>query len=70
LIGKTTEEKGHSVYDQIFELQISYFDTKTTFKQRIKVKNKGNFIIIAEIEYMTCSGSKCVLGFEDIEFEI
>ena len=70
LIGTTTEEKGHTAYDPTFELNIKYFDTKATFKQRIKVKTKNKFNIIGEIEFMTCNESKCVTGYEDIEFKI
>lgn len=70
LIGSTTEGKGHTVYDPTFKLNIKYFDTKATFRQRIKVKNKNNFKIIGEIEFMTCNDSNCVLGYGDIEFKI
>ncbi|WP_299397187.1 protein-disulfide reductase DsbD domain-containing protein [uncultured Gelidibacter sp.] len=70
LIGNTTEGKGHTVYDPIFKMNVKYFDTKVTFKQRIKVKNKNNFQIIGEIEYMTCNDLNCVLGYTDIEFKI
>lgn len=70
LIGNPTEEKGHTVYDPIFKMNIKYFDNKVTFKQRIKVKNKNRFKILGEIEYMTCNDSNCVLGYGDIEFKI
>ncbi len=70
LIGSTTEEKGHTVYDPVFKMKIKYFDTKAIFIQRIKVKNKNNLKIIGEIEYMTCNDSNCVPGYGDIEFKI
>ena len=70
LIGNTIEEKGHTVHDPVFNLKIKYFETKTTFKQRIKVKNKNPFKIIGEIEFMTCNNSSCVPGYGDIEFKI
>ncbi len=70
LIGSITEEKGHTIYDPVFKLKIKYFDTKTTFKQRIKLNNKNRFKIIGEIEFMTCNDSNCVPGYGDIEFEI
>jgi thiol:disulfide interchange protein DsbD len=70
LVGSTTEEKGHTVFDPIFELNIKYFDTKATFKQRIKLKTKSSFNIIGEIEFMTCNDSNCVPGYGDIEFKI
>lgn len=69
LVGSTTEEKGHTVYDPVFKLKIKYFDTKTTFKQRIKLNNKNSFKIIGEIEFMTCNDSNCVPGYGDIEFK-
>ena len=70
LIGSTTEEKGQTVYDPTFKLKIKYFDTKATFRQRIKVKNKNKFKIVGEIEFMTCNDSNCVPGYGDIEFKI
>ena len=70
LIGKTIEEKGHTVYDTTFKLNVKYFDTKATFKQRISVKKKSSFKIIGEIEFMTCNDSNCVPGYGDIEFKI
>jgi thiol:disulfide interchange protein DsbD len=70
LIGNTTEEKGHTVYDTVFKLNVKYFDTKATFRQRIKVKNSSSFKIIGEIEFMTCNDSNCVPGYGDIEFKI
>lgn len=70
LIGATTEDKGHTAYDPTFGLNIKYFDTKATFIQRIKVKTKNKFSILGEIEYMTCNDSKCVTGYDDIEFKI
>ena len=70
LIGSTTEEKGRTVYEPVFEMNIKYFENKAIFKQRIKVKNKNNFKIIGEIEFMTCNDSNCVPGYGDIEFKI
>lgn len=69
LIGSTTEEKGHTVYDPVFKMEIKYFDTNATFKQRIRVKSNTNFKIIGEVEFMTCNDSNCVPGYGDIEFK-
>jgi len=70
LIGTTTEEKGHVVYDPVFELDIKYFNTKATFRQRIKVKNKNKLKINVEIEFMTCNDANCITGYDDVEFNI
>jgi len=68
LIRSTSEEKGHTVFDPIFKMNIKYFDIKATFKQRIKLKNNNSFKIIGEIDFMTCNDSNCVPGYGDIEF--
>jgi len=70
LIGNTKEEEGNTVYDTTFEMKIKYFDTKASFKQRVKVKNSSAFKILGEIEFMTCNDSNCVLGYDDFEFKI
>ncbi len=70
LIGKVKEDKGHTVYDQFFKIEVKYFDTNAVFRQRIKVKNKEPFNILGEIEFMTCDDTKCVFGYDDFEFDI
>ena len=70
LVGDTSEEQGHVVYDPVFKLKIKYFEAKTTFKQRIKLKNKNHFKIIGEIEFMACDDSACFPGYGDMEFKI
>ena len=37
LIGKTTEEKGLTVNDPVFEMRITYFENKADFEQKIKL---------------------------------
>ncbi len=70
LVEATSEEKGHVVFDPVFELNIKYFDTKATFKQRIKVTNKKQLTINVEIEFMTCNDANCITGYDDVEFTI
>lgn len=69
LIGNTSEEKGRTVHDPTFKMEIKSFKNKATFKQMIKVKNKDSKII-AEIEFMSCNDSQCLNGYSDIEFQI
>ncbi|MDO9276011.1 MAG: protein-disulfide reductase DsbD family protein, partial [Lutibacter sp.] len=60
LIGKTTEEKGHTVHDPVFDMEIKYFENKATFKQRVKVSNQNAFKILGEVEFMVCDDSSCL----------
>lgn len=58
--GNTIEDKGHVVNDPVFNMQITYFEKKATFIQRIKVKNKKPFQIKANVEFMACDDTKCL----------
>lgn len=68
LIGKTSEEKGETVYDPNFEMELKYFSDVALFKQKIKLKNNKPFKITGELEYMACDEKQC-LPPEFIEFE-
>lgn len=58
--GNTKEEEGIVVDDPIYEMKIKYFINKTTFKQRIKVKNKTPFQIKGYVEFMVCNDTRCL----------
>ena len=60
LVGKTSEEKGHTVHDPVFEMEIKYFDNKAIFKQRIKISTQNAVKIIGEVEFMVCDDSSCL----------
>ncbi|HEY9168411.1 MAG TPA: cytochrome c biogenesis protein CcdA [Lutibacter sp.] len=60
IVGKTSEEKGHTVHDAVFDMKIKYFENKAVFKQRIKTNNSAAFKIIGEVEFMVCDDSSCL----------
>lgn len=60
VVGKTSEEKGHTVHDPVFDMEIKYFENKATFKQRIKINNSKAFKILGEVEFMVCDDSSCL----------
>lgn len=69
LIGKPSEEKGHTVHDPVFDMKIKYFENKATFKQRIKVLSKNPLKIAGIVEFMVCDDSSCLPPTEiDLEF--
>ena len=71
IIGKTSEEKGHTVHDAVFEMKIKYFENKATFKQRIKLLSKNAFSINGSVEFMVCDDASCLPPNEvDLTFEI
>ena len=58
--GNTSEEKGHTIMDPIFEMEITYFDTKATFEQIIRVKGDVPFKVEGTVEFMVCDDSRCL----------
>jgi hypothetical protein len=69
--GNTTEEKGQTVDDPVFGMRIKFFETKASFKQRIRLKTKEAFKISATVEFMVCDDSRCLPPTEvDLVFNI
>jgi thiol:disulfide interchange protein DsbD len=69
--GNTLEEKGHTINDPIFEMEIKYFETIATFKQRIKLKTQNAFKVNAIVEFMVCDDSRCLPPNEvDLVFNV
>ncbi|WP_297806136.1 protein-disulfide reductase DsbD domain-containing protein, partial [uncultured Polaribacter sp.] len=63
LIGKTLEEKGHTVDDPVFEMKIKFFENSAIFKQRVKTTSDIN-TINGVVEFMVCDDTKCLAPTE------
>ncbi len=71
LVGKTSEEKGKTVDDPVFEMRIKYFENKAVFKQRIKSLSTTNHKIIGSVEFMVCDDTNCLPPTDiDLSFNI
>lgn len=68
-IGETTEPAGIQKYDNVFEMEVKYFETKATFTQKIKVLNPDTKSIKAEVLYGACDDEKC-LAPDIIKFDL
>ena len=69
LMGTMIEEKGITKYDETFEMNVTYFNNKTTFKQRIKTAQK-ELNITGTIDYMSCNSESCVPDYTEFEINI
>ncbi|MEO1486382.1 MAG: cytochrome c biogenesis protein CcdA [Bacteroidota bacterium] len=70
LVGGTIEEKGHTIQDPVFEMEIKYFENYTTFKQVLKISGDVNKILGA-VEYMACDDTQCLPPTEvDLVFNL
>jgi len=55
-------------FDDVFELDIKFFEKTATFKQTIRfTSNEDQIPVVGEIAYMVCNDVGCVALYEDIE---
>lgn len=60
-IGKfqAVNSKLHKEFDQVFEMQIGYYETAATFVQRFKVTDKAKFSLKGDIRAQACNDREC-----------
>ncbi|WP_299888230.1 protein-disulfide reductase DsbD domain-containing protein [uncultured Lacinutrix sp.] len=68
LVGKTSESKTKKVFEEVFDMNVEYFEKKATFKQKIKLLNPETKIIKSNVFFQVCDNEKC-LAPETFEFE-
>ena len=70
LVGKIKEPKPHKEYDPNFEMELSWFETKVTISQKVKL-TAPMATVKGELTYMTCDDTKCLPPeYIDFNFEI
>ncbi len=68
LIGKVKEvPKAKVVQDEIFGMEVAWFEKKATFKQEIKINSKSDFKLKGTLEFIVCDDKQC-LPPEEVEF--
>lgn len=71
LIDAVKEEKGKTINDPVFKMQIKFFERETTFRQRIKILSSNPFKIKADLEFMVCNDENCLPpGTDELEFSV
>ena len=58
-------------YDDVFEVDVNYFENTAEFRQKIKILSK-NPVIEGSYTYQVCTtvDGKCILGDDEFEFKI
>ena len=68
LIGETMEPKPIKKYEDVFSMDVDYYEHSVVFQQKIKL-NSSHAIIKGKLVYMACTDQKC-LPEDDIDFSI
>jgi thiol:disulfide interchange protein DsbD len=68
LVGKVNEiPKAKPIFDEIFGMQVAWFESSATFKQKIKVSSGKDFKVNGALEFMVCDDKQC-LPPDEVEF--
>jgi thiol:disulfide interchange protein DsbD len=71
LVGKTVATpKPKKEFDEIFQMDVTYFSDKVTFKQEVRLLTEKSFTIKGNIEYQVCQDDKCVYFNPGFQFNI
>ncbi|WP_231424729.1 protein-disulfide reductase DsbD N-terminal domain-containing protein [Pedobacter sp. Leaf250] len=68
LVGKTIEPKPVTKYEEIFKMNVSYFENSVVFQQKIKLTG-SSATVKGTVESMVCNDHQC-LPPEEIPFSI
>lgn len=69
-LGKVIEEKGHTIQDATFNMQVKSFSDKAKFVQKIKLENPVK-TVKASVEFMVCMDTRCLPPKEvDLVFDL
>lgn len=70
-IGKTQEGKGIESFDNVFQMNIKYFEKESVFKQKVRILNPNVKTIVGTVEFMACDDKSCLPPTEvDLTFNI
>jgi thiol:disulfide interchange protein DsbD len=70
LLGKVQEFTPKTEHDEIFDIDVQYFENQAKLIQKIKILSTKDFVVRGEMEYQVCYEDKCVLFNPDFEFQI
>ncbi len=65
LIGKLNETESTVAYDEVFEMDLSYFTEKAIFTQKIEIFDTNLNKIEAEVNYQACDDKLCIFRNEN-----
>ncbi len=70
LLGKVQEFTPKTEHDDIFDIDVQYFENQAKLVQKIKILSTKDFVVRGEMEYQVCYEDKCVLFNPDFEFQL
>ena len=60
LVGEVSQQDPISIFDDIFDMETSFFELKAEFRQKIKVTAQNFDRVEAEVNFMVCNDLQCL----------
>lgn len=70
LIGKVTEPKPFEEYDEMFEMNVKYFQMLSTFTQKIKIQSNKPLKVSGEVEFQACDNKSCIFDSKPFSYDL
>jgi len=64
------ESKTITKFDKVFEMDMTYFDYRATFAQRVKLLDAALTSIEGEVSYQSCDDEKCLFESKKLNFNL
>ena len=69
-LGPLTMPTPKSSFDEIFQIELPYFDTQVRFSQRLKLRNTSLETINGELNYQACDDQLCIFRSEIFQVDL
>jgi hypothetical protein len=66
---QATEPTPLKKFEEMFSMDVQYFEKSVIFQQKIELRAKGPVIVKGTLEFMACNDEMCLLP-EEIEFSV
>lgn len=67
-VGNTIEPKPITKYEDVFKMNVAYFQNSAIFQQKVKL-NKGVTTVRGKVEFMVCNDKQC-LPPDEVSFSV
>ena len=68
VVGQPAEPKPLVKYEEVFEMEVSYFENEVVFQQKVKLSN-GAAAVKGTVEFMACNATQC-LPPDEVSFTV
>ncbi len=69
-VGTVEESESVTAYDNVFEMDLTYFENKATFRQRVELDRLDLSGISVTVEYQACDDQLCIFRSESFNFPL